>query len=146
MDDELFNLINGIIKDNGSIVTNTEPPLLKPDDALVSIFQKEQRAKRIYQPILIVGLIAFLFVQLINMNKLYSGSIDTLLNLKDVNVELAEHYFRLYDEILKHLKFYTTAVLCEFIAMLYFIIRWGFNTSISDMFSDFFEKGKRAKK
>lgn len=146
MDDNLFNVMNSIITSNQSMITHKEPEISTPDEALIKIFQKEQSAKMIYQPILIIGLLIFLFIQVVFMNNLYGNSIDKLIAINNVDSNMAENYFALYSQILKQLQFYTTAVLCEFIAMLYFIIRWGFSTTITDMFSDFFKKGGRNKK
>lgn len=147
MDDSLFSLMSSILDSNQSIITHKEPEISNPDEALVKIFQKEQKARMIYQPILIVGLLAFLFIQVIYMNNFYHDTVDKLIQINNIDVNLAKSYFGLYSQILEQLQFYTTAVLCEFIAMLFFIIRWGFSTTISDMFSDFFKKNeKRTKK
>lgn len=146
MSDELFDIINDILKQNQSIVTSSEPEIGNPDDILIKCFREEQKSKTSYQPWLILGLMIFLIAQLLYTNHLYDEAIMKLLSIDKIEVELATSYFELYNNILNQLKFYTTAVLGEFIAVFYFIVRWGFNSTLSDLFSDLFtKKSKRGK-
>lgn len=145
-DDSLFEAVSSIFQENSSMVVKEEPLINTPDEALIHTFTKEQSARRGFQPILIIGLIIFLIIQLIYMNQLYQNSVDALLNLNDINLEMAEYYFQMYNNILSNLKFYTTSILCEFIAMFYFIVKWGFNTSLTELFSDFFSFNKKSRK
>ena len=146
MSDQLFNLMNDILKENQSFITKAEPEIGNPDDIVIKCFREEQKSKTSYQPWLIVGLVLFLIIQLIYTNHLYDESIMQLLEVKQIDKELADNYFSLYNNILQQLEFYTMAVLCEFVAFFYFIIRWGFNSTLSELFSDLFVKNSKKKK
>lgn len=146
MNDDLFNVVNDILKQNKGFVTNAEPEIGNPDDIIVKCFREEQKSRNSYQPWLILGLIAFLIIQLVYTNHLYDESIMKLLEIEQIDFDLAANFFELYNNILEQLKFYTTAVLCEFIAFFCFIIKWGFNNTVSDLFSDLFTKKSNSKK
>lgn len=145
-DNSLFNLMQSIVQSNQSMINYNEPKIANPDDVLIKNFHKEQKAKRIYQPILIIGLLSFIFVQLVFTNDFYNETVDELIQITKNNNALPQLTFKLYSQILKQLEFYTTAVLCEFISIFYIIIRWGFSTKITDLFSNFFKKTKSKKK
>lgn len=146
MSDELFNVVNGILKQNQGFVTNAEPEIGNPDDIIVKCFREEQKSRASFQPWLILGLIVFLIIQLLYTNHLYDESIMKLLEKNTVDFNLSSQFFELYNNILEQLKFYTTSVLCEFIAFFCFIIRWGFNSTVSDLFSNLFTKKSNGKK
>ncbi len=143
---DLFNAIDSVFEENGEVLIVDEPKIETPEDAIVKCFTNEQKSKSYYQPLLILGLLIFLIVQLLYTNHMYDASIMRLLSIEKVEMELAGNFFDLYDNILEQLKFYTTSVLCEFIAILYVVIRWGFNSSISDLFSELFIKKDKNKK
>ncbi len=142
---DLYNIIKKTADENTTLINRSSPPI-SPQDVLLGSFNREQSSKFIFRIILIIGLLIFLFVQLVFMNKLYYDTNMSLLLLKDVDKVLALNFFDLYSEILDNIKFYIGATLSEFIAMLYFIVRWGFDTTIQDLFSGLFKKNKRKKK
>ena len=142
---DLYNIIKKTADENTTIINRASPPI-NPQDVLMGSFNREQKSKLLFRIILIIGLLLFLFVQLVFMNRLYYDTNMSLLLLKDVDEVLALNFFTLYSEVLDNIKFYIGATLSEFIAMLYFIIRWGFDTTVQDLFSGLFKKNKKKKK
>lgn len=138
----LFDVVEDLTINRGYYREEEEPEITSADETLTRCFEKEQTAKLTHQPLLIVGLLIFLIIQLISINNLYEQVMLKLLTVQVESNELHIYYFELYNNILNHMKHYTTVTLCEFIAIFYFITRWGFNTKISDLFSGIINRRK----
>lgn len=149
VDAKLSDAVNKALNENSSLSIKQEPQTDLINEPLTNVFTNEQKKRIQYQPILMSVLIAILILQLIFMNKLYSHAISILLSIRDVNIEKAELYFDMYKEILNSLKFFTASTLCEFVAVFYFIIKWGFNSFVTQMYSESLKeriKGKNSKR
>lgn len=141
MNDDLFGLMSKIITNNPGLISHKEPEVVEAEDVLLKMLQKQQSARIIYQSILIFGLLIFITIQVVYINNMYDDAIKQIFEITSKTPNLSNNCFELYTNIFKQIKFYTSAVLCEFLAMLFFIIKWGFSTSndldINSMFKDF---------
>lgn len=89
-----------------------------------------EKQKRILKMFLLIGIIVFITAQITVMSVyigqlVYSVTIGSN-NLTEINTELCE-------SLISFMKFFVSATLCEFIAMLFFIVKYVFDKSIFEL-------------
>lgn len=131
----LYKDIENVLKSNNKLKITFEP-VAQPKSVEESVneivkksFAKEQKLKFIFKIILTAILIILLFFQLIAITSVtfyiaikiinYSNSAVT-----DMRVSLLSSYY-------SFLKYFVTITLGEFISAFYFILKWGFDDSLS---------------
>ncbi len=136
-DDDLYKEINHLVNNQSSLVHIEEPKTgkTKPYEQIVlDGMGNEFKSKTSHQKLLIYGLICFLIVQLLMINVIIIYSIRQVYLVKDLELDIIKQYF----EIFEFLKSYIKMVLVEFIAIFYFIVRWGFNNTLPELFKSLF--------
>ena len=114
----------------GYIIVNIKPY----EQIVLDGMGNEFKSKTSHQKLLIYGLICFFFFFLLMINVIIIYSIRQVYLVKDLELDIIKQYF----EIFEFLKSYIKMVLVEFIAIFYFIVRWGFNNTLPELFKSLF--------
>lgn len=139
MNGNLFSELFSFLHENPSLVSNQEPQADTDNvqSLLLEMLKKQQDSRITHQFILILSLIIFIIIQMVYVNNMYNNSLKYIFDITSSNPNLSQNYFNLYSQIFEQIKFYITTILCEFIAMMFFIIKWSFSTNEIDINSVF---------